>query len=155
MAKNDTKDNDKGYDRIMRELKKLKANPYVKVGLPAKQEKTNTQRGDGFTNLDIAAVNEFGNDTVPERPHIRPAFDNNKKNLQKLTDKLAGQIYDGGMTVERSLDILGLKMVANIQKLVRSGLEPPVQRGGTPLVDTGQYVNSFTYTKVMDKKKDR
>jgi len=152
MAQNETTSKDLGYDNILKELKKLESNPFVKVGLPQDGADTNASREGGFTNLDIAMVQEFGTEdgSIPERSHVRAAFDENKKKLNKLTDVLAGKIMDGKETVENALNKIGILKVSNIQKKIRTGLTPAVKRGGTPLLNTGQYVGSFTYTKVMN-----
>lgn len=154
MAKVETKEKDLGFEKIITELEKLDASPFVKVGLPTESQKTKEDRG-GFTNLDIAFQNEFGSpdNNIPERSHIRSAFDENIKKIAKLSDGLVGKIYDGKITVEDALNLIGLKKVANIQNKVRSGLEPEVQRGGTPLIDTGQYIGSIQHKIVMDGKK--
>lgn len=159
-GKVETKEKDLGFKKIREELRKLEDKPFVKVGLPAEKSKTNKVRGfetgEQFTNLDIGFVQEFGTEdgSVPERSHIRAAFDQNKKKLEKLTDQLVGKIYDGKMTVEDALDILGLSKVTNIQKLIRSGLSPGLKfRSGTPLLDTGQYLAAMTFIRKMKKGK--
>jgi len=148
-----TKETDKGFKSLMLEFKKLEAKPFVKVGLPEGKPKTKAER-DGVTNLDIAVVNEFGAGPAPERSHIRAAFDQNKKELNQFTEKLMIKILDGKMKVDAALELLGLKKVSNIQKLVRSGLTPPLKRReGTPLIDTGVYISSITFAKIMKGKK--
>jgi len=172
MAKNETKEKDLGAARILKEMAKLEKQPFVKTGLPAEGQDTeaNHEDSEGLTNLDLGFIHEFGNpdQNIPERSHVRAAFDNNKKDLQKMTDTLAGKILDGKETVESSLDKIGLKKVANIQNLVRSGeeleelsettkkirLKKTGDSDPTPLIDTAQYLNSITSVKKMEKESD-
>lgn len=170
MAKNETIVKDRGAAKILVELKKLEKKPFVKVGVPAEKAEAHDE-GDGLTNIDLAFIHEFGTidagGNIPERSHIRAAFDQAKQELNSLTEKLHGQILEGKTTVEDALDIIILKKVANIQKLVRAGLEPDLaeatlkirlakfgKKGAnpTPLIDTSQYLNSITGVKVMEKK---
>lgn len=167
MAQNETKIKDKGMAKILVELKKLEDKPFVKTGQPAESKESGKAHEDGITNLDLAFIHEFGVDNIPERSHIRAAFDSARQELQALTDKLIGQIYDGQKTVEEALDIIGLTKEANIQKLVRAGLSPDLadstkrarlskfgKKGAdpTPLIDTAQYINSIKSIKIMKKK---
>ena len=155
MGKSETKVKDLGFNKIIEELEKLDKGPFVKIGLPAEGKKTKEQREEGFTNLDIAFVQEFGSPkaNIPERSHIRAAYDENLKKTQKFSDALVDKIYAGRITVEKALNLVGIKQVADIQKKIRSGIQPPVQRGGTPLLDTGQYVGSFSHKLIKSGKK--
>ena len=151
MAKSETKVKDLGIGKIFEELAKLEKDPFVKVGFPADLPKSKKKRGK-FTNIDIAFVQEFGSPDqgIPERSHIRAAFDENVKKLTKLSDELIGKIYDGVITVEKALGLIGEKKTANIQKKIRSGIDPPLKsRSGTPLLDTGQYVGSVGHKVFM------
>lgn len=146
--------------RIMEEVSKLKKRPYVKAGYPMESQKTSDKHGDALTVLEIALVHEFGSpeQNIPERSHVRAAADEGREELNKLTERLVKQIYDGSMTVEAALDILGLKMVSQIQAKIRKGPFQPlkqqtIDRKGSnkPLIDTAQMLNSVTFQRIMPK----
>ena len=48
--------------------------------------------------------------------------------------------------MQKGLQILGLDVVSKIQRYIESGIPPELQsRKGTPLIDTGQLINSITF----------
>lgn len=153
--KPETKEIDRGFKRIMRELRKLEDKPYVKIGFPMEKSKTNEDHEGGFvTVLDVALFAEFGTVHSPERSFVRAAFDQNRKKYEKLNVDLLKKIYEGKSTVEKALDILGLTIENDIKAFLVSGeVEPASMRaiseGGKTLVDTAQLLNSITYIKVM------
>lgn len=156
MAKNQTKEIDHGFKRIMIELKKLEYKPFVKIGYPEEKPKTNEDHkgGEFVTVLDVAVFAEFGTINSPERSFIRASFDNNVKKYEDLNKKLLVKIYSGTMTVEKALDILGETILNDIKTFIRnSEVEPKsiraIREGGTTLWDTGQLINALTYIKVM------
>lgn len=151
-----TKVKDRGYKRIIRELRKLENKPMVKVGYPEeKNEKDEKHAGkesgeDNFTTvLDIAVFHEFGTVHLPERSFVRAAFDKNRKEYENLNVKLLNKIYDGTLTVEKALDILGETILNDIKTfLTNNEVQPPSATEKT-LVDTAQMLNALTYIKVM------
>lgn len=161
-----TKEIDRGFNRIVKELKKLQKKPYVKVGYPAdasttkdakeyRDEQGNVVSDNFVTVLDVAIWSEFGTVNAPERSFVRSSFDKNRSKYNKLTENLIKKIYDGSTTVEKALDILGLTLENDIKKFIRDGDVTPeslraAQEGGTTLWDTGQLLNSITYIKVMN-----
>lgn len=145
--------------RIIQEIGKLASKPYVKVGYPAESEESNKQK-DGakaaLTVLAVAVHMEFGTITVPERSYIRSSYDDNFQDMLSFTRDLVGRIYDGGMTVERALDLIGLKMINNAKKKIRSKIPPPLAQStiakkgsDIPLIDTGQLLNAITFKRIM------
>lgn len=155
------------YLRILEEVGKLASKPYVKIGYPAEAETTNNPKkikiGDGetighqsLTVLAVAVFMEFGTITVPERSYIRSSYDDNFYEMLEFTKELVGKIYDGKMTVERALDLIGLKMVNNAKNKIRMRIPPvlavnTILRKGSdvPLIDTSQLLNAITFKRIM------
>lgn len=78
---------------------------------------------------------------IPERSFIRSTIDRNLRRYQKLTRTLGGKIYEGKLKRPQALDLLGLKVVADMQSTITRGVPPPnkastVRRKGSskPLV---------------------
>lgn len=135
----------------MRELKKLKRGPFVKVGFPAESSETGDLHtgdlgGGKATVVEIAIFHEFGTVNMPERSFIRSSFDERKRENESLTRRLAFRIY-GGMSVEKALDILGIKIINDQKRKIQSNIPPITKEGGTMLIDTGQMINSITFVR--------
>lgn len=89
--------------------------------------------------------------TIPERSFLRTSFDD-KKNVRKIVDK-AKDIYDVKIDPIKILDRIGLLMVAEIQKKIKSNIQPenaPItteMKGGKTktLVDTGRMAQGVTH----------
>lgn len=103
---------DLGYRRMMRELKKAPSVELV-VGYHA-----GVKGDDGTPVAEYMAYNEFGQG-VPERAHMRPAFDRNINVLTDLMGKAAGRVMDGTSTVYRELMFIGAKHVEQIQDQIK------------------------------------
>lgn len=116
----------------------------VKVGIT--QEHGGEQHGRA-TILQIAIWNEFGTKYAPARPFLGGWFDKdeNKAQAEKWLVALMPSVVSGKRTKEQVLEILGLKIVGEIQKTMTGpGIPPPnaqatIQKKGsaTATVDTG------------------
>jgi len=163
-----TTEKDRGLKNIIKELKKLEDRPFVKAGYPAEfkpgdkfkrfsvNEGTEVDISSEVTVLDTAIWNEFGTETIPERSHVRQAFDKNRPKYEKQTKRLLIKIYKSEMSVERALDILGLMLETDIKDMIRNGNFEPnaistVLRKGSdkPLIDTAQMLNSVRFKRIM------
>lgn len=151
MAKNIEID-DKKYHELLRDIKELADEPKVAVGILAKDDAR--ENSGTITNVELGTIHEFGapDAGIPERSFLRAGIDENKSELNTLTDKLLGQVLDGKESIPRALGLIGQKAVAVIKNRIAEGIEPPlktktINRKGSskPLVDTGQLVNSITY----------
>ncbi len=151
-----TKDFDLGYLKILKEMKKLDQNPRVKVGWPIEEPKATAPHTESsLTVAEIAIVHEFGSviKGIPERSMLRATHDMKAKEWSIATNKLAGAIFDGKITVEVALDRLGLLMVRDVKRRISSGIAPALKhRDGTALVDTGQMLNAVTFVRMMKGK---
>lgn len=116
----------------------------VTVGIHAAEG--SQSHGKGVTVLDVAQWMEFGTDTVPERSYIRAYFDENGERIQKMLEVMAVSVASGKRTREQAIELIGVKLVGEVQARIRRGLPPPLKyRDGIPLDDTGQLISSITY----------
>ena len=153
---------DRGLKRILKEVAKMKKNPYIKVGFPKESTKTQNEESPGVTVLDVAIFHEFGTSKMPERSFIRATFAKNRVIYREITDNEIGKILFGRQTVEGALHKLGLKMVADIKNYIREGKVRPQskrvtrekkeRREAVTLYDTGQMINSLAYSISINGK---
>lgn len=129
---------------LEKELRKLKAKPFVKTGFPKKDFQKKKDVG-GLTVGEVAVFLNFGTETIPPRPFITEAHDENQKVMLKYIEQLKKKIVEGKMTVERALELMGLRHCSQIVKKINSNMPPPnalstIARKGSDhtLVDTGQ-----------------
>jgi len=116
----------------------------VKVGLP----KGSNNYPDGTSVIMVGLVQEFGSPVrnIPERSYLRSTVAGNKRKYKALMRKLAKQISEGKMTLNKALNILGLQVQSDVQDKITSISSPALKnREGNPLVDTGHLRQSITY----------
>lgn len=111
--------------------------------------------GDGLSNAEVASFHEFGTSTVPARPFVGPTVkENEAEYLRMLAQALKKDDWTSASTrdVKDSLELVGMKMAADMRRRIRDGIEPPlaestIKRKGSskPLVDTAQMVNSIKH----------
>lgn len=104
--------------------------------------------------VDIALIHELGAPKagIPERSFLRSTFEAKAKQLGKLAEQMAKKALEG-QGVEQSLNLIGTYLAAEIKKTIVNRIAPAnadstIARKGSdvPLVDTGQLINSITYT---------
>jgi len=125
---------------------------HVKVGFPSESLPAAGEAGDISEVAEIAAFNEFGTSSIPERPFFRQGLDNNKQAINEFVDKEHEQVLTGNRSVSEALNRIGLFVQSKIQDSIRNGdfapLHPATKaaKGSTrPLIDTAQMLNSVTY----------
>ena len=108
----------------------------------------------------MAAANEFGTDSIPERSFIRSTFEENKNQIAALSAAEAKAIIEGRKTVETSLLQLGLYHVGQIQAKIHSNIPPPntqetIDRKGSSvtLINTVQLVQSIRNVEYIKEAK--
>jgi hypothetical protein len=151
------------------ELRALKASGggiYVKAGFLSSEEEG---REDGVNNATVAAINEYGTDTIPARPFVGPTFDGNQQKYEALMRQWIGWVLSGHASFKQGMGLLGLEMVSDIRKYVTEGNPVPPPNApsvlaeklkgssGSPwgvrtLVWTGQMIGSMTHAVVTGKK---
>jgi len=113
---------------------------------------------------EIAYIHEFGKGRIPERSFLRSTWDKEKNDIDLTVQALAKrQIKKDNYKVETLLDSVGVFMVGKVKETFRNNNWPPLAdptRGGrnkdglsTPLIDTGQLINSIDYKIIKDKSK--
>lgn len=155
---------DHGMKLFKETVKKLAASdPHVRVGIFSDARGGGAEREGGLTNVEIAAVHEFGAPEVgiPERSFIRSVFEANKRKYAEMIRKLLPQVVEGKRDVRWMFDVIGQQIVADINAFVRQSqgpafaLEPlkpeTIERKGSdrPLIDTGRMLAALTYVTVV------
>lgn len=124
--------------------------PHVKLGV----FQDSGSREDGLTNVQLAAIHEFGTSDghVPERSFLRSAFNANHKDWRAMLRTLVRDVVLGRSSLKRAFDIVGARAISDVKKLIVAHIPPKlaestVARKGssTPLVDTGSLLNSLTW----------
>lgn len=168
-----TRDIDRGYRDLKRRWMNHNNRRAVAVGIFGEAASQSKQgRGPGgedifdneVTNVLVAAVAEFGtaDGKVPSRSWLRAYVDENQDRIRSRIRQLQVRVLDGKLTHERALELLGAKMVGEIQARIARGIDPPLadstvasRRGPakshsgprqlTPLIDTGQFRQSISH----------
>lgn len=141
---------DNGANALLKRMRASKGPIAVTVGVHA--EEGNAPHGEA-TNLDVAAFHEFGTEHIPRRSFIADWADENEEKNRERLRKIGEAIVSGTVpSVEVGLERFGVLAVADVQKRIVGGIDPPlsdvtIERKGssTPLIDTGQLRSSVTY----------
>lgn len=129
-----TTDADMGFREIEKQIKIMRQNPYVMVGVLEGSGNVEAASGENptksaITVATLASIHEYGapKRNIPERSFIRTTMDEKYSTFNELTDHLIDAIVEGGSTVERALNILGLLIQTEIKKKIRSNIAPPLK----------------------------
>lgn len=155
---------DHGWSRIMRSFREIDRT-FTKVGLP-----DSASVGHGFRQgsghepaedmseiIIVGAVHEFGapRKGIPARPFIRPSYDKNKSDLQRIKAHELGLVIDGKKTVKGGLAVIGEWLTNKTKQYLTLLKVPPLKpltiarkKSSNPLIDTGQLRNSITHIEV-------
>lgn len=151
---------DLGWGRLQQEIRRADRS-FVKVGFPDGAEVVPGNRfGSGreaafdITEVQaVASVHEFGapRRNIPQRPFLRPAFDENRAKINAFVDREYQKVLNGQTTVEASLTRLGLYHEAHVKAKITKVKDPPLKpvtiarkKSSNPLIDTGQMRNTVT-----------
>lgn len=157
---------DKGLERIAKEAQTFRRS-YVKVGFPEGGKASGKDTKSFDEVVQIAAVHEFGapKANIPERSFLRAAYDRDQAKIRELFDSEYLAILDGRTTARRALTKIGAWFQARVRAYIVALKSPPLApatearkarlgRGGggvpTPLVDTGQMVDSVQFAVVIN-----
>lgn len=167
MAKAKVTDIDKGWKKIVGDLRKLKNAPYAKVGLvgpSAGATHEESSAGESLTVATIGMIHEYGSESrnIPERSFIRGPLEANKENLRSFIQKITFNLASQKLDVAQALGLLGLEGVRIIKQAItvdriKPALAPETVKaktrdgkaGDTPLVDTAQMLNSVRHQVVL------
>ncbi len=146
------------WDEIRAEVKRAEGMS-VKVGILQSKGGDSEHEG-GITMIELAAIHEFGSPAagIPQRSFIRSTFQVNFVNeLRELTAKLAKGIYQGNLTADKALGLLGQWGAAAVKRTIREkmttgpeeqSLKPATiaaKGSSTPLYDHGRLINTINY----------
>lgn len=160
----DVKDIDRGWKDI---VKGLKASTKVggisaAIGIQGDAAVAASPEHAGKTNVYIGLVHEFGtrDGRVPSRSYLRSTFDEHKDEYQKELDSIAKHVSGGEANLKGEMMVLGELYRGQIINKIRSHIPPPLsestierKRGEeTPLIDTGQLLNSISVDVTTDRK---
>jgi len=160
MAPQTFKEYRKLYDQRIAEIEKF-GSSYVKIGfqegsVTKSQVKGNRRKEAGKSMPQIAAENEFGTKTIPQRSFMRTSFDENRQRINNAIESEYEKIITGQSTTRKSLNLLGLFGVDLIQEKIRVIHYPPnspntiaMKGSSKPLIDFDQMVQSVRHKVVM------
>jgi hypothetical protein len=169
MRKNKVVDNDSGYDHLVETFGDIDG-VYVTVGVHSEQNDPHKDDGSSGINIArLAAVHEYGAEidhpgvtkphkiVIPERSFLRATMSDKKQHLSSMSAKLIGKVIDGKMSIDRAFKLLGEEAAALVKERMGSSKLKPLaastirkktvdgKKGTSPLIDTGQLVNSIGY----------
>jgi hypothetical protein len=150
-------DTDLGWKRLMKSFGDTsKVN--VQVGVFPSAGK---HAGDStLTMTKLASIHEYGapSRNIPERSFMRATFSEKASAIEAKVIKLAKKLVKDGSGKEKAMGLLGEYIKGLMQARIRKGIPPPnkpatvAKKGSsTPLIDTGQLINSIEW-KVASKK---
>lgn len=152
MAK--VEDIDRGYKAILKQLKLMEKDPYVKIGY------TKDEKRDGGTSLiTIASVHEFGSpiNNIPERSFLRSAVSKHGSRIGKIIGRGYDDIIKGKSTVLKILTRVGVLVEGLTKTQITNVQKPPLKvsprepdGGSNPLINTGHLRNSIKYEVKMN-----
>lgn len=143
------------FKRLIKDLEQSKKK--VRVGIFADKGGSATYEGSDVTIAEVAAIHEYGSPraNIPQRSFLRSTVNGNKGEIAKLMKRIGKGVFKNKLTLDQGLDLLGIDLVSKVKKRITGNppIPPPLKpetiaRKGSdrPLVDTGQLVNSITYT---------
>lgn len=125
---------------------------YVGIGVNEAQGTKKKEGDSSLTVAEVATFHEFGTINVPERSFIRSNDINNREKYKKLQGELGRKVIFMQIEVDKALGLLGEAILADMKKGIVDGIEPELdpktvaaKGSSTPLIDTGQLLNSLTY----------
>lgn len=177
------RDIDKGFRSIVREVTKA-TEPYVNVGVLSdsakyaqstdikrvKISKKNQEEGGpthkyekgrshtSTANLaDVATWMEFGTRSIPSRPFMKKAFDENFDRIFAFVKREHAAFIDGKQSMEDGLKKIGVFFEGLVKKTIASGSfkglsAQTIRRKGSskPLIDTGRLRQSISNQVIMN-----
>jgi hypothetical protein len=113
---------DKGWKRILQSVKKMHKGARVKVGF---MHQEGTYEDSDVTVVDVAIWNEFGTETIPERPFMRQTSQKMQPRMEQLSEKLLIKYIEGKTSIDSALDVMGLTMVSAYKNAINNWTSPP------------------------------
>jgi hypothetical protein len=153
-------DRDRGFKRFARGMRR-RGGPALLIGIQGKEA---LEENDGFPNVAIGVVQEFGNPDntmfgnaapIPARPFLRGTYDAKVKQWTRMVQSAVRD--DAADPLQINLRRVGEAAVADIKNAISAGVGDPPKAstlkmrrragfvGTKQLIRTGQLKNSITY----------
>lgn len=148
-----------GINDLKNELNKIVNSldaPMVTVGIH--EDATDPPEGE-INMATLGAIQEFGNDHIPERPWLQPGFDSGLREYEEIMADGIDEAITEGVDIKESLNQVGVLAIGKVQEYMTNLKTPPNtpqtikrKRGGdNPLIDDGHMRGSVNY-KLQDQK---
>lgn len=138
---------DRGWKAVLTRITRAaRGKPTLSIGIHA-EEGAETHTGEGITMAELGEIHEFGLG-VPQRSFIGGWADENEDLHKAQLKAMAQAVVKGTVeSAEQGLERLGVLFVAQVQKRMSDGIEPPSLVDGRVirLIDTGQLRSSITF----------
>jgi len=110
---------------------------------------------DGTTVAEVAFKNEFGTDTIPARPFLRPTMRENHRKFARITKQIYEQTLNGIGNVDHMVKGLGMLAQSLVVQAIDSTLTPPNALATLlakapkthPLIHTGRLRQSISWAE--------
>lgn len=106
----------------------------------------------GGVGFKVLGVTEAHKIIIPARSYIRSTVDERETQYKNLTKQLLGRVIDGNLEKHGALELLGMRVEADIKRKLTTLRTPPnapstIRRKGSdnPLIDKGHLRNSIRY----------
>ena len=121
-----------------------------------KAERSKSEANKSITMAQIGAIHEFGSKDgkIPQRSWLGAAVDSNSKAIQDFIEKLIVRILERKDVEKTALGKLGALVQKLAKARIRKGIPPALAASTlkhkgptktTPLIDTGQLINSISF----------
>lgn len=168
---------DRGWNKFKKEWERLTTTMYVDVGIQGDEA---DEDHDGIKNVQVAAAHEFGFENhPPKRSFLRSTFDENQKEIIEEIANNVSKMMLGKMDEVKAFGRPAERFIGMIKRKIRAGIKPKLRpstlaarlrktRGkklkaikegsakqqATPLIDTGQMINSITWALIERGNKE-
>lgn len=159
MAKH-VQDIDKGFKAFQKFLEDARNVPIVKIGVLGTPENLTKDEGDGYNQVQIAAVNEYGTKNqneakglvIPPRSFIGSTMDEKKRAIGATSIQMQKKLFLGELKLSQALGLMGKEIKNLIQGKITSLRTPPnkpstIKKKGSsnPLIDNEDLRKSISY----------
>lgn len=137
---------DSGWSR---EIKQLLERVTVTVGIH--EQDASRKIDDGLSNAVLGFWHEYGTSRAPQRSFLRSTYDRKEDEYRRFFKAAMARAARRGKRI-RALDLVGMKIAADVKETIRAHIPPPnapetiAKKGSsTPLIDSGELLNSIDY----------
>lgn len=150
-----------GINDLKNELNKIVKDldaPMVTVGIH--EDATDPPEGE-INMATLGAIQEFGNDHIPERPWLQPGFESGLQDYEEIMAEGIDATVTEGEDITRSLNQVGVFATGKVQEYM-TNLKTPANKPATikkkgssnPLIDEGLMRSSVNYKLQAQKPEE-